>query len=605
MAELSRPQPPAQHVHVALRHAAVGWRVGTAVLVVGSLLLAGCASVPTAGGVHREPQAKGANNQAQGEVQFYPEPPGDGATPEQIVRGFLDASGAVEPAGDGVPSLATARDYLAPDQRGKWQPLARVIIFDSYTPLKTDGDTVTFQAKLAGQVDAGTYISTVTDDTFRYNFEVPETEVTDGKREHRIANPPSELLISKSNFEREFAPLNLYFLDPTQHVLVPDPVYLPNRADRATLLVQGLLDGPTRWLSPAVSSAFPDGTELTKRGVRIDAGQALVDLTAPAGKVTKEQQELFAAQLVWTLAQLQISSVSITVDGQTMALPATMTVTNVQPRPADSRSDQPNAYALRAGQLYVLAGTGTSDEKQPVKVAGPWNRIKLAKFAVQPTSPSGTTATIAGIDQTRTKLYVAEGVREAKQVFQGQRLSSLTWDQFGWLWVVDQTSRGSKILAYDPERRHALRVAAPMLTAGSLRVDAIALSRDGTRLAMVTVSRDGRRDAQVASIARGGGGVVLGGPQMLASGLSAQDIAWRGTAELAVLGMGADQPQVYTVSVDGSQLQPHGTVDGATSVTAAPDLPILVGTSNAVWEQSTVGSWERVQQNMIMPRYPG
>jgi hypothetical protein len=84
-------------------------------------------------------------------------------------------------------------------------------------------------------------------------------------------------------------------------------------------------------------------------------------------------------------------------------------------------------------------------------------------------------------------------------------------------------------------------------------------------------------------------------------------VAWRGPAELVILGTAPNgQVQPYLVSVDGSQLAPQGTVEQPVSVTASRNKPILVGTkSNELWQQSGGGTWERVDQNIATPHYPG
>ena len=159
----------------------------------------------------------------------------------------------------------------------------------------------------------------------------------------------------------------------------------------------GLLQGPSYWLSSAVGSAFPTGVELTQRGVRVVGGQAVVDLTRPAGQANGDQLNRLGTQLVRTLAQLQVSSVTITVEGKPSALTDLEVDKVVTPPP------EPDAYGLRDGVLYALPSIGTDDARAPEKIAGRLGtQIKLADFAVQPGSGPGTTATIAGIDdQTR------------------------------------------------------------------------------------------------------------------------------------------------------------------------------------------------------------
>jgi Lipoprotein LpqB beta-propeller domain/Sporulation and spore germination len=581
-------------------------RAAAVAVFAATLLLTGCASIPTSGTVHSAEQAAGSDSGIQQDVQFYPEPPADGASAEQIVRGFLDASGAVEPAVAGQPDFATARKYLVPDDQTTWQPGNEIKIYDGSPQLKSPSpatshgiDRIDFEATLTGSIDdRGTYTPAGPGNgTYRWPFEVPEV-----KGQRRIDSPPQLLLISKSNFDREYESLNLYFFDPSGKFLVPDPIYLAKRADRATLLVRGLLNGPSLWLSPAVRSDFPPGAELADRGVRVVGGQAIVDLTAPVGRASRGQLDALAAQLVRTLAQLQISSVTITVEGKGTA------VTNLDVDNVVTQPPEPTAYGLRGKLLHTFQSIGT-DEMRPVKMTGPFGKIKLSQFAVQPGGASGTTATIAGIDESRTKLYIADGgALQAKQITQGARVWwSPTWDHFGRLWVVDKHGGGGTIVVID-SRRQVHRVEAPELVGGSLTVEAIAVSEDGTRIALITTDAEGHRDAKIAAITTVGGTTELRSLRSLAPGLSkTRDIAWRGPAELVILGTELNgQLQPYLVSVDGSQLAAQGTVENPQSVTAAQNKPILVGTgSHELWEQSGGGTWERVDQNIDQPRYPG
>jgi hypothetical protein len=230
--------------------------------------------------------------------------------------------------------------------------------------------------------------------------------------------------------------------------------------------------------------------------------------------------------------------------------------------------------------------------------------IRLSDFAVQPGSVSGTTATVAGIDSKGKNLYIAKGALEPKHVLTGQKLESPTWDRAGRLWVIDRRSRGSVIVVVDQHLR-TQRIIMSDVAGRPLIVDHIAVSEDGTRLAVVTKDAHGRGEAQVATVSRDGS--ALAPPRPLAPGLSAIDVAWRGSAELVILGTAPNgQVQPYLVSVDGSQLAPQGTVEQPVSVTASRNKPILVGTkSNELWQQSGGGTWERVDQNIATPHYPG
>ena len=81
-------------------------RLALSMGVVGSLVLGGCASIPTSGPVHvAEPPTLATTDEAEPEFAA----PAPGASPEQIVTDFLAAGqGAAE-------DYAAARRYLAPE----------------------------------------------------------------------------------------------------------------------------------------------------------------------------------------------------------------------------------------------------------------------------------------------------------------------------------------------------------------------------------------------------------------------------------------------------------------------------------------------------------
>ena len=76
----------------------------------------------------------------------------------------------------------------------------------------------------------------------------------------RISSLPNQVLLSQSDFEHVYQPRNIYFFDPAQQTLVPDPVYVPEEATPADLVKQLLrvvMATPTGWLRSAVQTAFP------------------------------------------------------------------------------------------------------------------------------------------------------------------------------------------------------------------------------------------------------------------------------------------------------------------------------------------------------------
>ena len=130
-----------------------------------------------------------------------------------------------------------------------------------------------------------------------------------------------------------FRAFDIYFMNPQpqdkQSFLVADPVYLPvEQSGSATSLVQALLDGPTRWLSPAVESMIPADTRLVVESVPIENGVAQVDLSAEFLDADTEALEMAAAQITSTLLELSssVTGVAISVEGSPLQLPSAPSV---------------------------------------------------------------------------------------------------------------------------------------------------------------------------------------------------------------------------------------------------------------------------------------
>lgn len=90
-----------------------------AIMAVLVLALSACAGLPTSGSVQA---GLAAGDDAAPDIQFRPNRPQAGATPLQIVQGFIRAGSGT------ADSWEIARLYLAPEIRATWKPEAGVII---------------------------------------------------------------------------------------------------------------------------------------------------------------------------------------------------------------------------------------------------------------------------------------------------------------------------------------------------------------------------------------------------------------------------------------------------------------------------------------------
>src|SRR4051794_17819196 len=91
-----------------------------AVLVV--LAVSACAGIPSSGPVTRVEDDQGLDGST---VRYSPAGPVEGGTPEQIVRGFLDAMLAYP------TSTRTAAAFLAPESAKKWNPATRLSVYSA------------------------------------------------------------------------------------------------------------------------------------------------------------------------------------------------------------------------------------------------------------------------------------------------------------------------------------------------------------------------------------------------------------------------------------------------------------------------------------------
>src|SRR4051794_17072952 len=76
-------------------------------------VVSGCVSIPSAGPVHHEADE---GTRAGSTVRYSPTRPAEGASPAEIVRGFLDAMLAYP------VSSATAAAFLTPAAARAWNP---------------------------------------------------------------------------------------------------------------------------------------------------------------------------------------------------------------------------------------------------------------------------------------------------------------------------------------------------------------------------------------------------------------------------------------------------------------------------------------------------
>ena len=579
------------------------WTRGVAALV-GTVLLAGCVSLPDSSSVHegRAPRAQQDDPQVISNAPVGPTP---GASREQVVAGFLAAMLA-------YPQTATvARQFLTPAASATWSPGARVVVYEDQEIVQR-GRAITVATKPLGSLDERGSWTSATPGNATVTTRLQLARV-DG--EWRITNPMSGTFVDRDYFERSYDPYSLYFFDPAGRVLTPDPVWLLVGETTATALVKNLLLGPTADLAGVAETAAPPDTDVDVSVVISGAGLAEVPLNETVRNLSAGDLKLFAAQLAWTLRQvLEITAVTITVDGGPVDIPDVGTIFDV-----DSFGGFDPAGLAASRQLFALSSQGlvTVTGEGAVPVAGP-----ISAGPDDPSSagidPTGSLAALVTSDGTSVVVggVPAGSIEQPRVWFSGAHdLLRPSWDVHQVLWLIDRTERGAVISTVTRDGVRGLR--APRLEGQD--IIAFAVSRDGvrlaavvadgerTRLVMAMIDRDPEDPAKVSL--RQVHPVVS--PEAALQALSG--LAWASPTSVVVLAndVGGDR-EPFEISIDGSAVRsttgflPTRPV----SVAAGPnvDAPIVVGSaSGRIYIQSADLQWTQFggTDKLRSPVYPG
>lgn len=517
--------------------------LSTAVAVAVTVLLAGCAGIPQSGPPRIGQPVEGAED---ADVEFLPEGPESGASQEGILRGFIDA--ASSPRED----YATAREYLAPEIRADWNPDLNVIVDNAAERSYLSVDDLSMQLTVVPLADVNeqgeyTEFTSRTPLTQGYSF-------TKVKGEWRISVAPDRVILDPQQFDEVFSPYAVTFFDPSWTYLVPDLRWFPSRASTGTRIVKALLDGPSPLLTGAVTTAFPEGTTLTKNAVPVVGDVAQIDLSSEVFQADEVTLQRMQAQLSGSLTGVSsINSVSITVNNNTEDIPAlTVPTPRVDPR----------ALVLTADGFGFLSN-GESLER----LAGISPRIE----ALAPTAVVVNATHSLAAARTADGVYaVRSSGDEPLRVDSRPGLIAPSLDRFGYIWSVPASAPGALVVSRSDGSQTAVLTSWPEASS----ILSLAVSRDGTRvLALVRVGDESR--LLVAGIQRGrdDAPASLGDPQSLAVGAgTAVNSTWVDDLTVATLTTSPDGSTDVVKQVIGGQSDVVQGPAGATSLVAGSGL---------------------------------
>lgn len=568
-------------------------RAAAAALTALTLLLAGCAQIPTNGPV-QSGRRGGEIDAGEQPVQVFAQRPQKGWQPSQIVSGFLAAMASPE------NDHAVARSYLTPDIRGSWPtsegPSVVVYARDDDFRLEAGRDNTV-------KVSA-TEIATITQrDEYRPSEVGASTQAVfrlqrvDG--EWRIGSLPGSLLLNENDI-KSYEQFDLFFYAKDADVFVPDPIVLPPTDPELwpRELLERLLRGPTPSTAPGVRTAIPRGTTLDAPPMLEDDGTLTVELGGAASNVTGQDRRRLVAQISATLLRGRgVSRVRIDVGGEKDVTQDASAFAAYDPTRA---VENLRGYFVRDDKL-VGVNTANGNIQQ---LAGPFG-TGAVDFIRPAVSLDGKNAAAVSTDERSLWVGPADSKGKAVQVYAGTRLSTPSWDRNGDLWVVDNTSSGARLLRFSDGKGKPQQVSAPGLD--GLDVSSMKVAWDGVRVAFAASGGKGGH-VLTGILDRRGNGVTLRAMLPVAPTLAdVDDVWWYDRRSLAVAGSEqSDLRASYEVSIDGLSLRKVSTVSDLSGIAAAAGMPLLVSDASGkiAIAQPDEFRYDRVGDGSY-PTYPG
>jgi Lipoprotein LpqB beta-propeller domain/Sporulation and spore germination len=569
--------------------------------------LSSCGGLPTISAVQ---QGSLVGEQAVQPIRVQPDGPAAGATPDQIVRGFIRAG-----AGSGFDDdYAIARSFFTPNVKDDWQPDAGVEVFGDQTPLKVElltPTTVRVTAPIVAEVDgAGHYRETPAGTLAQATFGVQK--LTAG---WRISIPQKGfgLWLGSSDLDRIYQPFTIAYVSTATRTIVGDRRWFPITSGLATTLARAQLEPVPSYLNGAVQTGVPTGTALAVDAVPIQSGLAVVDLSEAALSAVPDLRRAMWAQFVTTLMQVpSVTEVSLEVQGARLNLPGApdrvslLTTLGYQLDPVFLAKDA----ILRTGtKLSRVSPDRPQNQDLPPKGS-------LPASPALPTIPAGWTSLalswdereIAGVGGDHSDLARWQGTRMFRLGEFGTNLTKPSYDSLNGLWVAGQVGGTAKVWVIDTsvspiDKAKPRQILVPWLAKRT--VVALRVAGDNRRIALVTTNRAGG-DVQlvVAGIIRSANGAAVSlSTEPLRVGwtlTAAADLAWVDDSTLSVVGRvsakDAMGPQLVEIGGKVTALPPvigarlvtnSGGPRGVVVITDRGQVLALAGNG---WQQLQTGS---------------
>ncbi|MEJ3657767.1 LpqB family beta-propeller domain-containing protein [Actinomycetes bacterium KLBMP 9759] len=435
-----------------------------------------------------------------------------------------------------------------------------------------------------------------------------DVDVVQRDGQFRISALPPGVVVPLLIFKDNYRTVRTWFVDPARRLAVPDIRYIPAVPARAQAarVMDLLLAGPSGALQGTATTQFAQGARL-RSNVAVSPDNAhVVDLTR-TGELSDDERRLLAAQVVLSLAEVNVARVRLLVDGEPLVPGKTeWTRDDVAALSAETqpRADVP-ALVVTGGKVGDLAapvagsplpgpfGNGTYTAESAA------SSLDGQRLAVVTRTPAGRSLQLGGI---------AEGGRIETVPLNSSTMSRPTWTPTGnEVWTVLDSDTVARVILDNTGVVRTDQVNADELTALG-QISDMRLSRDGMRVAAVVSG--GLYSAAVDRTVDGE--VAIRNIRRLRPALGTVVAAdWR-ASDLLVAITAAPVSAVVQVTPDGLRDIPvlgNNLTPPLKAIAAVPNRSMLVTDQFGIWSFSggEQDAWRQVLGNAgdAVPLYPG
>ena len=438
---------------------------GSLVWVAGLLaLVVGCTSIPQSGPVETADVELGL---VDVDVDFLPPGPSTGASPEEILAGFIAAGTAAQ------NNYRVARSYLTQDAADGWNPNSSVLIRSGEPTLSAiAGNAIQYTVPTIASIDEfGRYLPTTmaTPQELEFRF------AREGD-EWRISDLPDIIVLTRPAFQEAFTSYRLYYYSAGYRELVADVRWFASRGEVSTKIVRSLLAKPSFWLDQgATVSAFPEGTQLALTPIVVTDGVARVDLTSQVLEADEIARQRMALQLTTSLSQVQgISSARISVNQNELVI--------------DPLDDSPSLASGRDSRLVVVRDRRFGYLQAGLDEALPGLSDQMASLLPQNLFYSDDFGKAVA---TRSDgLWIVELGQPARIIDERPELVRAIVDSCGFIWSSTQDSTVDMVRIINSSDEAS---ALPLDLGPEATLVSFELARDNTRLLLLVQTETGVR----------------------------------------------------------------------------------------------------------------